>query len=104
MLESQLQLVPLTKFQSFSHFRNERTIRPLCLPSPALNTDADNYGKPVVATVAGWGRIGSNGEQSNFLRYVQLEVLKNPDCNTKFSPSLGGIQSVHLCAYAKGKC
>jgi hypothetical protein len=55
-----------------------------------------------MATVAGWGRTGYNQPQSKVLKSVQVQVLKNPECNKKFSPNFGGIQPYHLCGYAKG--
>jgi hypothetical protein len=62
-----LQLKNPLNFQPWN-----QNIRPICLPSPDLNTDSDSYGKPVIATVAGWGNMGYNGVQSKVLRSVDL--------------------------------
>ena len=62
-----LQLKNPLNFQPWN-----QNIRPICLPSPDLNTDSDSYGKPVIATVAGWGNMGYNGLQSKVLRSVDL--------------------------------
>jgi len=51
-------------------------VRPLCLPSEDLNTDTDEFGKPLFATVAGWGLQSYNGKAS--------PILRNPIHNTSF--------------------
>ena len=56
-------------------FYSSRSIRPLCLPSGDLNTDSDPSGKPISATVAGWGKMGFNGKQSTVLRLLSFFFL-----------------------------
>ncbi|CAL7934486.1 unnamed protein product [Xylocopa violacea] len=77
-------------------------IRPICLPVE----DSLRY-RNFIGTlpfVAGWGRIYYHGPLSNVLKEVQVQVLNNTLCKSKFSKSRNiAINGGSLCAgYEEG--
>jgi secreted trypsin-like serine protease len=58
------------------------TIRPICLPidDPARTRNFEG----TMPFVAGWGRTQEGGKSANVLQEVQLPVLRNSDCQTRY--------------------
>lgn len=58
-------------------------VRPICLPldEPLRTKDFTGYNP----FVAGWGRTEEGGKPSNILQQLQLPVLENEVCRTKYS-------------------
>lgn len=74
-----------------------RGVGPVCLPF--YYPDADFSGVDVIAT--GWGTTEYGGRKSDFLRKVDLTVLKNSD--EKCVASYPTIQDSQICTYKEGK-
>ncbi|XP_021694285.1 venom serine protease [Aedes aegypti] len=75
-------------------------LRPICMPDPAVPDKTYDVG-----TALGWGKTIEDGSLSKTLREVDLNILTNTDCKTKYySPNL--ITDDMVCAYAvnKGVC
>jgi len=69
-----------------------RTI-PLLVPGEANRLAAPG----TLASVAGWGLTDENGEVSNILRHVTVELVSRQICNGIASYS-GSISELHVCA------
>ncbi|GBP15052.1 Enteropeptidase [Eumeta japonica] len=68
---------------------------PICLPSPT-----DDY-TDWTATVAGWGRVGTNDPTSSSLQQANVRVLSRERCfASELSPHLTENM---MCAFAEGK-
>ena len=73
-------------------------IRPLCLP------DIENVRTVYTPlTVAGWGRIGYEDEQSDTLKSGVLWIESHYSCKKKFEQYFDIDPHVHICAYAPGE-
>ena len=69
------------------------TIRPICLPTNA----EDTYGSELGTTI-GWG-ITEDGEQSAFLREVELNILENTTCYENYRPLDVEIRKDMICTF-----
>ena len=75
-------------------------VQPICLSagSPPYDTGSST------ATLAGWGKQGSNLPQSASLKQVDVPVLTNRACNAKYGQYAPvGITSGMVCAGGGGK-
>ena len=79
-------------------FKKYLGIRPVCLP---MDDQMDYSGRS--ATVTGWGTTSSGGKTSTVLRGVDVTVLSNNDCRTKYSYPSSWITDQMLCANAPEK-
>ncbi len=77
------------------HLGRRFTGRTISLLTPA---DAGRLAAPgTLATVAGWGLTDENGEVSNILRHVTVELVSRQICNGIASYS-GSISELQFCA------
>ena len=74
-------------------------IRPLCLPD--IGEVRTTVYSPL--TVAGWGRVGYEEEQSDVLKSGQLWIENHHLCRRKFEKYFEIDPRVHICAYAPGE-
>ena len=65
----------MVKLASAVDFSAHPHIRPICLP-----TDSRNSFAGVKATITGWGRVVSGGQQPSVLQEVDLIALSNSQC------------------------
>ena len=65
----------MVKLASAVDFRTHSHIRPICLPTNSRNNFAG-----VTATITGWGRLVSWGQQPSVLQEVDLIALSNSQC------------------------
>ncbi|GAB6026967.1 hypothetical protein CHUAL_013636 [Chamberlinius hualienensis] len=68
-------------------------IRPLCLPDEANDPIGDLMGQ--FATVVGWGTTSFGGRGSGVLRYAEVPIWDNSDCDNVYTQS---IEKIYLCA------
>jgi len=87
----------LLKMEETISFFDYLHIRPICLPVDATN---DYHG--FVATVTGWGHTVSGGSNSNKLREVDVNVLKNSECKNDYGYPSNYITDQMLCANVEG--
>jgi len=71
------------------------TVLPVCMPPPKPLYTGQN------AWVTGWGTTSSGGSSSSTLREVQIKVLSNSACRSRYSSS--AITNSMVCASAQGK-
>ena len=74
----------MVKLASAVDFSAHPHIRPICLP-----TDSRNSFAGVKATITGWGRVVSGGQQPSVLQEVDLISLSNGQC--RYNSSLLSI-------------
>ncbi|XP_067674529.1 chymotrypsin-like serine proteinase [Haliotis asinina] len=56
------------------------------------------------ATISGWGRLCGGGSTPNYLQKVDMTVLTNSVCSSRWSGISGAtINSGHICMEASGK-
>jgi len=84
---SLLKLTEKIKFSANEH------IRPVCLPANNNNNYAGSD-----AVVTGWGRTSENGQTSNKLREVTVQVITNAACDSVYRD----IKARNLCAQVPG--
>jgi len=72
-------------------------IRPICLPTDT----SDDYAGDV-ATVTGWGSTSYGGSSSNKLLEVNVDVITNNQCTSKYKYGSSEITSAMLCATRGG--
>jgi len=78
-------------FEAYPH------IRPACLPQSDEN-DYDGYS----AIVSGWGTTSSGGQLSNYLQFVDVNVLSNAVCTDSYGYSSREITEQMMCANVEG--
>jgi len=86
-----LKLAEPIDFAAYPH------IRPACLPQ---NDDNDYTGYPAI--VSGWGTTSSGGDVSNYLQYVDVNVLSNDVCRNDYGYGPDQITDNMLCANVEG--
>merc|ERR1719422_2929710 len=89
-LQYDFSILTLTKPITFTD-----KIRPACLPSDVTKTYTNE-----MATVSGWGTTTFQGSQPSKLMEVDVKVITNAQCKTKYPLSIGDM---NICAYADGK-
>merc|ERR1719422_785295 len=89
-LQYDFSILTLTKPVTFTD-----KIRPACLPSDVTKTYTNE-----MATVSGWGTTTFQGSQPSKLMEVDVKVITNAQCKTKYPLSIGDM---NICAYADGK-
>ena len=75
--------IALLKMKENIEFTKFPNIRPICLPENSEN----DYNKER-AIVTGWGKILTWGEYSGVLRKVELSVMSNSECSSKYEPAM----------------
>ena len=87
----------LMKLESPINFADYPNIRPACLPQGDDN-DYTGYS----AIVSGWGTTSSGGDLSDYLQYVDVDVLANDVCMDEYGYGQGQITDQMLCANIQG--
>jgi len=87
----------LMKLEDPINFDEYPNIRPACLPQGDDN-DYTGYS----AIVSGWGTTSSGGDLSNYLQYVDVDVLANDVCMDEYGYGQGQITDQMLCANVQG--
>lgn len=65
-----------------------------------LDDGTEDLSSGAAVTVMGWGRTSFEGETSDVLREVELDIVSNTDCNVKYENK---ITDDMLCAAREGK-
>ena len=86
-----LKLAEPIDFDAYPH------IRPACLPEDDSN---DYFGYQAI--VSGWGTTSSGGDVSNYLQYVDVNILSNDMCKNDYGYSPDQITDHMLCANVEG--
>jgi secreted trypsin-like serine protease len=75
------------------------TIQPI-----ALATASDGTFAGTRAIISGWGRTTGGGSSPNQLQYVEMTVLTNTDCASRWSGVSGAtVNAGHICIFETGK-
>merc|ERR1712215_126933 len=83
----------LLKLKKIVNFARYPHIRPICLPSNDENTYQGR-----IATATGWGWTSNNGQISEKLQEVDLNVLSNEDCVDNYKWSSSHFSDQMMCA------
>ena len=66
-------------------------VKPACLPETSFAPDTTGQ----TCFVSGWGTLSSGGSLPKDLQYVDVAMITNSQCNSKFN---GGITDSMICA------
>lgn len=79
-------------------------IKPICLPLEGPFTSEELVAKRDPGIVAGWGTVSYNNVSSNILLHVQLPIIPEEECRTKYEVfKQVVIDNTTLCAGRGGK-
>ncbi|RXN24209.1 granzyme B(G,H)-like protein [Labeo rohita] len=71
-------------------------IKPISIPAKEGDIEADS-----VCSIAGWGRLETNGKQSNHLMETNVKVMNNKKCESKWGEEEFSA-SLMMCVYGEG--